>query len=97
MIKNSIEAIENDGYIKIYTKENNDKIEIYIEDNGIGMDEEELKRIKEAFFTTKKNGTGLGVYLSNEIIKEHDGTIKYFSKKDEGTKVVVTLPIEKIF
>ena len=57
------------------------------------MDKEQLNQIKEAFFTTKSNGTGLGTYLSNEIINSHGGTLEYFSKKDRGTKVIITIPI----
>ena len=52
-----------------------------------------LDRVKEMFFTTKNQGTGLGVSLSNEIIKAHGGQIKYNSKIGVGTKVVVKIPI----
>ncbi len=96
IIKNSIEAIDRNGKIKIYTKQKDNKVKIYIEDNGKGMNEEELKKLKQIFFTTKNNGTGLGVYLSNEIIKAHNGTINYSSKKNQGTKVTITLPYKKI-
>ena len=48
------------------------------------------------FYTTKKNGTGIGIPLSNEIIKAHQGTITYTSKLKKGTKVVVKLPITMI-
>ena len=92
IIKNSKEAIKDKGYIKLYTSIDNKNIKIYIEDSGIGMSEEELKKIKQAFFTTKTTGTGLGVYLANEIIALHSGKIDYYSKKNEGTKVVITLP-----
>ena len=51
-----------------------------------------LSKIKELFFTTKVKGSGLGVSLSNEIIKAHNGTIDYTSKLGKGTKVVVKLP-----
>lgn len=93
IIKNSKEAIQDKGYIKLYTNVNNKNIKICIEDSGIGMDAEELKKIKQAFFTTKKTGTGLGVYLANEIITLHSGKIDYYSKKNEGTMVVITLPV----
>ena len=95
ILKNSIEAIGDDGKIKLYTKVTDNNIKIYIGDNGVGMDKDELDRINEAFFTTKKNGTGLGIYLSNEIIKLHSGSMKYSSIKNEGTKVILTLPINK--
>lgn len=92
LIKNSRESITDNGTIKLYTLEDKKYIKIYIEDSGIGLNKEELDRMKEAFFTTKKTGTGLGVYLANEIITSHGGTLEYFSKKNKGTKVVITLP-----
>jgi two-component system sporulation sensor kinase B len=93
IIKNSKEAINDEGNIKLYTDVLKNKVKIIIEDNGIGMTEEELKKIKEAFFTTKGNGTGLGTYLANEIVISHGGKLEYFSKYGSGTKVVITLPI----
>ena len=94
IVKNSIEAIpENShGNIKVFIEMNNVDLKINVEDNGKGMSKEELSKIKEPFFTTKTKGTGLGIYLSNEIIKEHDGTIQYTSKEGKGTKVTLTFP-----
>lgn len=96
VIKNSIESIENNGLIKINLNKTKDSIEIKVEDTGIGMDKEELKKISEPFFTTKENGTGLGVFLSKQIIEAHNGTIKYISKKYAGTKTIITLPYNEI-
>lgn len=93
IIKNSRESIENEGYIRLYTNIFKNNIEICVEDSGIGMNEEELKHIKQAFYSTKTRGTGLGVFLANEIITSHNGKMDYFSKKNKGTKVVITLPI----
>ncbi len=92
LIKNSVESIEKNGTIKVYLSNSKNKIKIIIEDTGKGMTEEELKQIKNAFFTTKQKGTGLGIYLSNEIIKAHNGFMKYHSVKNKGTKVVITIP-----
>ena len=92
IIKNSRESIIKKGTIKLYTKIEKNKIKIFIEDNGVGMTKSELNKIKDAFFTTKANGTGLGTYLSNEIIKLHNGSLDYSSKKNIGTKVMITLP-----
>lgn len=94
MIKNSIEAMSDFrvGKIKVYTKENKNNIKIYVEDNGVGMNKEELLKIKQPFFTTKPRGTGLGVFLSSEIIKEHNGSVKYNSSPNEGTTVIITIP-----
>lgn len=97
IIKNSKESIEKNkiGLIKLkmYSKEK--KVIITISDNGIGMNKETLKRVGEAFYTTKKGGTGLGVKLSKEIIELHNGTIKYSSKENVGTTVQIKLPIKK--
>ena len=53
----------------------------------------ELDNIKEMFYTTKKNGTGLGVALSNEIIMSHNGDMTYESEKNKGTKCIIMLPL----
>ena len=95
MIKNSIEAIEKNGVISIdYKIDKNFKI--IIEDNGIGIPKEELEKIKEPFYTTKKNGTGLGVSLSIEIINAHNGKLDYEILK-KGTRVTIELPIYELF
>ena len=96
IIKNSIESISNNGEIKIITHILKNMYYIEITDTGCGMDEYTLSKVKDLFFTTKKNGSGLGVSLSNEIIKAHNGEIIYTSKENIGTKVVVKLPITMI-
>ena len=80
IFKNSIEAKDNKAYISI-------------SDNGVGIENENLDKMGQMFFTTKEKGTGLGVSLSKEIITLHGGNIKYESKKDKGTIVTVTLPV----
>ena len=99
MIKNSVEALDTTKEPKIslnYQINDNHFIIIIIEDNGCGIKSDEIERIKEPFYTTKKNGTGLGVSLSYEIINAHNGNLEYFSKENVGTKVVITLPIYEI-
>ena len=93
IVKNSIESITGKGNIIIITHILNNNYYIEITDNGCGMDDYTLNKVKEMFFTTKKQGTGLGVSLSNEIIKAHNGTLKYISREGKGTKVIVKLPI----
>lgn len=96
LIKNSMESIEHQGKIDITTHILKEKYYIEITDNGCGMDEYTLSKIKELFFTTKQKGSGVGVSLSTEIIKAHNGEIDYYSKVGQGTKVVVKLPITMI-
>ncbi len=93
LVKNSIESIQKDGKIEIVTHILKGKYYIEVIDNGCGMDEDALSKVKEMFFTTKDKGSGLGVSLSNEIIVAHQGSMDYYSKVNCGTKVVVKLPI----
>ncbi|MDE6736502.1 MAG: two-component sensor histidine kinase, partial [Treponemataceae bacterium] len=62
-------------------------------DNGIGMGEETVARVFEPYFTTKANGTGLGLAMTYKIIKEFSGDITVRSEKGAGTVFVITLPI----
>ncbi|MEG2321973.1 MAG: HAMP domain-containing sensor histidine kinase [Bacilli bacterium] len=95
LLSNAMDAISKNGLITLRTKLDNDNINIIVKDNGCGLAKEVLEHIKEPFYTTKKNGTGLGVSLSCEIINAHNGTITYFNSK--GTKVIVTIPLSKEF
>ncbi len=95
LLKNAIEAKKNRGKAKIWITicEKKDRIQVYIKDNGMGMDTKTLKRVDEMFYTTKEKGTGLGVCLSKEIIELHEGTIKYHSSLGKGTTVTIDLPL----
>ena len=64
-------------------------IVLSIADNGIGMDDSEKERIFSQYFSTKKSGTGLGLYIAQKIIKDHGGTIKIDSEKNKGTTFVI--------
>lgn len=93
IIKNSIEAMYDTkvGLIEIDCRELDNRVFIDVKDNGCGISSENIKRMNEPFFTTKQNGTGLGVYLSREIIKEHGGNITYNSSSS-GTTATICLP-----
>jgi len=94
IIKNAMEAKgEKSLSITLKSIRKKDQLLIEVIDTGMGFDMDELAKIKEPFYTTKKNGTGLGVSLSYEIISAHDGTISYESKVGRGTKVTISLPI----
>ena len=98
ILKNSLEAVDESkqSYIKLSTIKDKNIINIIVEDNGIGMENIDLERVKEPFYTTKKNGTGLGVSLSNEIIIAHNGSINYESEFGVGTKVVIKIPLSNL-
>ena len=92
VLKNSVEAIKDKGKVEISSNIYKRHIDIIIEDDGIGMSEDTLNQLKTMFFTTKLNGSGLGVCLSNEIINAHNGELIYTSKEGVGTKVTIRLP-----
>jgi len=91
ILKNSIEANAKNILVDLNI-DNSNNIVLNIEDDGYGIEESVLKRIKEPFYTTKVNGTGLGVSLSNEIINAHRGSLIYVSNYGKGTCVKVKMP-----
>jgi signal transduction histidine kinase len=70
-------------------------VEISIRDHGIGMDKDTLRQINRPFFTTriKKGGSGLGLYVSNKIIRDHKGSLTFTSQAGEGTTASIQLPV----
>lgn len=81
------------GKISLKTKVTEEKYIITFSDNGCGMDEETMARIFEPYFTTKADGTGLGMAMSYKIIKEFAGDITVESKKDGGTAFTIVIPL----
>ncbi|WP_332697841.1 ATP-binding protein [Halalkalibacter lacteus] len=91
-IKNAMEAMSNGGIIKIECKKEHNELCIRFIDEGSGISKENLKRLGEPFFTTKENGTGLGLMISYKIIEEHGGTIQVESQLGIGSTFKIKLP-----
>jgi len=96
LIKNSIDAIPNGGYVKIQAIKEGSNVLIKIIDNGVGISESRLKKLGEPFFSNKEKGTGLGLMLCFRIISQHKGTITFTSEEYKGTTVEIRLPLQKI-
>ena len=99
LLKNSIESI-NEKYSKNpnFTKkinveiyEKGDYIDLIITDNGLGFDKKNISNIVKPYFTTKKNGTGLGLPIVNKIINDHNGTLKIIPN-ESGAKIKINIP-----
>ena len=88
IIKNSYEA--NSNLIVIKIDEDNSIYKISIFDNGVGI--KNISEIYKEYYTTKENGTGLGIPYIKEIIELHRGTINYYSEENIGTRVEIILP-----
>src|SRR5947208_4346800 len=108
VVLNAIQAMPAGGRLRVTTQhctqarseghapEPNGTIEIIISDTGPGISEEDLTRIFDPYFTTKKLGIGLGLAITKKIVEEHRGRISVRSRPNEGTDVVISLPVERV-
>ncbi|WP_147534845.1 PAS domain-containing protein [Bacillus marasmi] len=92
LVKNGIEAMPNGGDLRIFTNVTAGKVEISIQDSGVGIPEEKIKKLGEPFYTTKENGNGLGLMVTFKIIESHNGSVYIESEVDKGTTFNIVLP-----
>lgn len=88
---NALDAVAPGGLVTIEFSCDAEYLRIAVSDNGCGMDEETLDHVMAPFFTTKSNGTGLGLPLARRLVQAHHGNLAIESRVGEGTRVVVTL------
>lgn len=97
VLKNALEAVADsgDGRVDISTEVEGEWVRVSISDNGVGIPEENLKKVFEPFFTTKPvgKGTGLGLFVSYGIMRDLKGDIKLVSRSGLGTRVTLLLPV----
>ena len=94
IINNAMDAMERGGRLTFRTWQEEGNVFINISDTGEGMSEEVRKQVFEPYYTTKRSkGSGLGMSISNGIMKRHSGSIEVVSKKGEGTTFTLRLPI----
>jgi len=89
---NAIQSMKDGGNVSIEIREENENYRVEIQDTGIGISAENLKKIFNPFFTTKEKGSGLGLAIVKNIIEGHKGTVWIESEEGAGTKVFVALP-----
>ena len=95
VVKNAVHAMPNGGTLTITSELKGKLCQIHFQDTGIGIPENELPRIFDAYFTTKEEGTGLGLLIVYQIIREHGGRIEGSSPAKAGTTFTIILPIRK--
>jgi two-component system NtrC family sensor kinase len=95
ILSNAEEAMPHGGRIFISTNVHADEVEAIVSDTGSGIKQDFLSKVFDPFFTTKEvgSGTGLGLYITYGIIKQHHGTIQISSEAGKGTTVSVKLPL----
>ena len=96
---NGLQAMEQSDVdkelrVSVHRDEGKDVLVIEVQDTGCGIPQKNLDQVLDPYFTTKADGTGLGLALAYKIIDEHKGSIRFTSKEGKGTTVSVTLPIE---
>jgi signal transduction histidine kinase len=96
LLLNSIQAIEAKGLVKVELEQRGQEAVIIVTDTGRGIAPEHLPYIFRPFYTTKGNGTGLGLSLARRIVEEHKGRIEVTSAVGQGTKFVVALPLRRL-
>lgn len=95
ILSNAEQAIEKNGMIRIDTIKNTDNLEINISDNGCGINEADITRITDPFFTTKEagKGTGLGLAITKTILQTYNGVLRFTSKPGKGTCATIIFPL----
>ena len=102
LIENAIDAINKEGYVRITIEDMNDlaydqnKCLIEISDSGCGIPKEVIYKIFEPYFTTKDDGTGMGLAIGKKIVDDHKGSIEFYSHNNLGTTVKLILPLVKL-
>ena len=96
LIKNALQAIPENrqGFVEIRLNKVDGKVEVAVQDNGVGIPEDQQQKIFIPNFTTKTTGTGLGLAMVKQIVSNHDGDIWFETKEGEGTTFFVRLPVK---
>lgn len=97
LISNAIEAAEettNQSKVDIHIKVANHNLQLAICDNGPGLSEQAKRKLTEPFYTTKSNGTGLGLPVVNAVVRAHHGTLEFFNQEQGGACFVIALPLK---
>ena len=92
VIKNSLEAMQRHGTLRIYTDMDDTHVLIRFVDTGRGMSAGNLSRVFEPYFTTKPSGTGLGLLIVRRIVREHGGELSIESSQGKGLTLTIRLP-----
>ncbi|MDA3791920.1 MAG: ATP-binding protein, partial [Desulfobacula sp.] len=96
LIINAAQAMENGGKLLITTETTaDDFVRVHIEDSGPGIEQENIKRLSDPFFTTRENGTGLGLAVVQRIIDMHNGFMEVAVSRFNGAKITLNLPMTK--
>lgn len=92
LLKNAFEAIPKEGTVTVGHDATDSEVQVYIEDTGTGIPKHKLSMLGTPFYSTKEDGTGMGLPLVFSVIYQHNGTIEVESEEQQGTKFTITFP-----
>lgn len=92
LLINALQAVGANGWVVIRTIFEADRIQAVFEDNGPGISREHLPKIFEPYFTTKTDGSGLGLWIAQQIIHAHGGVLRADNGAERGARFVISLP-----
>jgi len=95
LVLNGIQAISGTGQVRVGLHEDHEYVLVQVSDSGRGISSEALPRIFKPFFTTRTEGTGLGLSLANSIVQSHGGRIEVSSTPGKGTQFTIWLPVQR--
>jgi PAS domain S-box-containing protein len=95
LVKNAMQAMTTGGTLTLQTGETGDDVWVSVADTGGGIPQEQINRIFEPFYTTKKTGTGLGLMIVQRIVRAHNGRIELESNAGRGTTFRIWLPLHE--
>lgn len=93
LIKNAVQALTHGGILRVTTSRSDTHLQISFEDNGTGISVEDMAHITEPYYTRKKGGTGLGLFIVQRILHEHGGHLELLSEPGRGTTARILLPL----
>lgn len=93
IMKNGIEAMKPGGVLRLEARDHKDRVEVVIADSGEGIPKDQMGKIFDYYYTTKKKGAGLGLPIAHRIIEAHGGRMEVESQYGSGTRVTITFPI----
>ena len=95
LIVNACQAMKDGGKLTVQAEQRNGSVQVEIQDDGPGIPSEQISKIFEPFYTTKESGTGLGLYVTKQLVERNGGHIFLQSKLNQGTNFILKFPASK--
>ncbi len=93
LVLNAIDATDHTGHVELAVRRAPGAVEVEVRDNGHGISADHAGRLFQPYFTTKKHGTGLGLFVTQRLVTEHGGSVEFESSPGQGTVFRVRLPV----